>query len=94
MVGHAALFDELEKIAEKNPKLKKWIRNAALITAGAGAGTAVAMVADRALTSVVGSKFNSLSRDAKMKLLGLGLGIATTGAYMAGTLQKRVEDGE
>lgn len=71
VVTHAALFDELEKIAETSPnreKLKKWLKETALTTAGVGAGTAAALIVDKLIGKHLGNP-GSLGRT--LPLLGL-----------------------
>jgi hypothetical protein len=92
----AALFDELEKISEatareeKKPTLKKWLKNTAIIAAGAGTGMAGAMVLDRMAGQHLGRWWNGLDPKTKKLLVGGALGATTIGSGMAA--QKLMEE--
>ncbi len=94
----AALADELTKIAaakkpahkkpaapkpeEKKPlsPAKKFLRNTAVIGAGTGAGYGGGMLAEKAIQKI---KNSPMPKDKKLRLLGAGLGLASTGAFVA-----------
>lgn len=84
-VGQAAFLDELEKIAEeltKKEQVKRYLKGALLISAGAGAGTGAVMLADKALSRAAPA-WNSLSPTVKKLIVGPALGITTVGALVA-----------
>jgi hypothetical protein len=87
LATHAALFDELGKIAEAQPgnseKLKKWVKNSALVAAGAGAGTAATMIVDKFLGDKLGKTWQSTDPKTKMLIIGPLIGVSTMGAVMA-----------
>lgn len=89
VVVHAALFDELEKISEatqpqdNKTKIKKWLKNTALITAGAGAGAAATTVLDKILRDNLGNYWKSMSPTTKRLIVGPLIGISTVGALAA-----------
>lgn len=94
LVTRAALFDELGKIAEvqqpgNRERTKRWLKNTALVTAGAGAGTAVTMVADRLIGSKLGPSWQSLDPKVKMLVIGPLVGLSTLGGVVAA--KKRME---
>jgi hypothetical protein len=92
-----ALFDELVKIAEEaekkqgNEKLKRWVKNTAIIAAGAGAGQGLAMLGEKALASKFGPKWAQMSAQSKMRILGPALGAATAGSLLAAQYLKKVQ---
>jgi len=83
----AGLCDELEKIAEadksRGEKLKGWLKNTALITAGAGAGTAATMVVDKIVGDKLGPAWQNTDAKTKMLIIGPLIGISTLGAVVA-----------
>lgn len=81
----AGLSSELQKIAEetKSPKLKKWLKNTALISAGYGAGQGLGMLGEEALRAALGKKWNGWSSDTKRKVIGTALGLATAGSLLS-----------
>jgi hypothetical protein len=84
--SRAAFLDELEKIAEAmagEEDRKKWLKNALLIAAGAGAGTGAVMLGDRAIGKVIGPSWGAMSPAAKRLLVGPALGLTTIGALVA-----------
>lgn len=88
LVIHAALFDELEKIAEAQlspgDKTKKWLKNSALVAAGAGAGAAAATVLNKYLTTHLGKAWDAADTKTKMLILAPLIGLSTVGAVVAG----------
>jgi hypothetical protein len=91
LVGRAALFDELEKIAEASPdaaanrdKFKKWLKNSAIVAAGAGAGTAATMVVDKLLGDKLGKAWQGISPATKMLIIGPLVGLSVMGASYGG----------
>lgn len=87
LVTRAALFDELGKIAEAQPgnteKLKKWLKNSAIVATAAGAGTAATMVTDKLLGDKLGPGWKSLSPKTKMLIIGPLIGLSTLGGVAA-----------
>lgn len=88
LVTRGAVFDELEKIAEAQPsnsdKAKKWLKNSALVAAGAGAGAAASTVLDKYLTTHLGNAWQSTDIKTKMLVLAPLIGLSTVGAVVAG----------
>jgi len=88
LVTHAALFDELEKIAEAQlgtgDKAKRWLKNSALVAAGAGAGAAAGTVLDKYLVTHLGKAWQSADTKTKMLVLAPLIGLSTVGAVVAG----------
>ena len=82
LVTRAALFDELGKIAAAHPapdkkvQFKKWLKNAALVAAGTGAGTAAFMIADELAGKNLSPAMRTLLRG------GAALGGAAAGYKM------------
>lgn len=92
MVTHAALFDELGKIAEvhdNREKLKKWLKNSALVAAGAGAGTAATMVVDKLMGDKLGKIWQGMDPKTKMFIVGPLVGLSTLAAVAAGRKQMK-----
>ena len=87
LVTHAALFDELGKIAEAQPSkkelFKKWLKNSALHAAGAGAGTAVTLIADRLLSEGLGKSWKSVDPKMRMLVLAPIMSVAAIGSQIA-----------
>lgn len=83
----AALLDELSKIAEatqkpSNERLKKFMKSTAIIGAGTGLGYGAAMLADKGLSTALGSRWATLGTPAQKKLVGALLGLASSGAFV------------
>lgn len=79
------LLDELEKIAEDDQakRLKRWMKNTAIIAAGTGAGTGAMMVSERLLSSALGSHWAVMSPTAKKLVVGPLIGLTSVGAGLA-----------
>ena len=84
----SALFDELEKISEAQPssgdRAKKWLKNSALVAAGAGAAAAAGTVLDKYLTTHLGNAWVNTDVKTKMLVLAPIIGLSTVGAVVAG----------
>lgn len=80
-----ALSDELQKIAAdegRKEKVKKWLKNTALISAGVGAGTAATMGIDKLVGSKLGPTWQSISPNTKKLVLGPLLGLSALGSRL------------
>ena len=92
----SGLFDELETISiaeqpTRKEQIKKWLKSTALITAGAGAGTAAGMLINKGLEKGMQSApWRGLSPATRAKVLGALVG----GGTMASTLlaKKLIEE--
>ena len=94
LITRAAFFDELSKIAAAGPsensvKFKKWLKNAALVAAGTGAGTAAVMVLDKLLGDKLGKTWQSVSPKTKMLVVGPLIGLSIAGRA---TAQQKLEN--
>lgn len=88
LATRAAVFDELMKIAEEvkpknSDKFKLWLKNSALVAAGAGAGTAASMVLDKLVGDHLGKTWQNVSPKTKARIIGPLLGASTMGAILA-----------
>ena len=95
LVTRAALFDELYKIAEAQPveskkaKFKRWAKITALNAAGAGAGTAAFMGADKLFGKKLGKTWRGAGTKTKMLAGGLvGLGSTLIGQKLMDARRK------
>lgn len=81
----SALRDEFEKIAdaERNAKLKRWLKNSAIIAAGTGAGTGAALLTNEGLKRAIGPQWRSLSPTMRKAILAPAVGITSIGAAHA-----------
>ncbi len=83
-----AFVDELTKIAaakapsEKKGKLKRWLKNSALVAAGTGLGTGAYMVAEKGVGSKFGKRWSSLHPNTRRGIAGAGAGAATVGGLL------------
>lgn len=79
------LLDELEKIAEteQSKKVKHWLKNTAIVAAGTGAGTGAMMITEKALSSVVGPHWATMSPTSKKLIVGSLIGLSSVGAGLA-----------
>lgn len=98
----AAVFDELEKIADEQMKRdSRWKRVAkagAGYAVGAAAGTGAGMLLDKAVTHAFRHKYPHWSREKKLRFLGPLLGFATVAGmaaqrYAHAKQQKAYQDG-
>jgi hypothetical protein len=81
-VSATAFADELVKIAaaqKKQGKLGPWLRDAGIISAGAGLGTGAYMLTEKALAPKLGPKWNSLNPGTRRAVAGAGAAAATLG---------------
>jgi hypothetical protein len=78
----AALCDELEKIAKKG-SFKKLFKDSLAISAGAGAGTALAMGAEKLLSKKLGPSWAKVSPGTKKVLVVPMAALAGFGAMHA-----------
>jgi hypothetical protein len=79
-VTEEAFLDELEKIASEtganvqeptnSQKFKKWLKNAALISAGTAAGTGAFMVGEKYLGPHISKKWNAISPNTRVAIAG------------------------
>ncbi len=87
-----AFTDELEKIAEEEvnnkQRFKKWLKNTALIAAGTGLGTGIAMVGDKGLRAGLGPTWKTLDPRTRLAILSAGAALTSSGAA---ALHKKME---
>lgn len=86
----AGLFDELVKISEaqsNKEKAKQWMKNTALIAAGAGAGTGAGMLVERFAKKNIGPMFAHADPRTKAMILGA---LAGGGSIAASLLAKKL----
>lgn len=90
----AALSDEVEKIAAKRKppapppatesprkaRLKKFLKNTAVISAGTGVGAGLGTAGDMLIQKYITK--STAPRETKLKWLGAALGLASTGALI------------
>lgn len=86
----AALFDELEKIAEvrKDESFKRTLKNVALTSLGAAAGTGAAMLGHEVLKKTLGARYDKLLPSTKMRIIAPALALATSAMVGAGIALK------
>jgi hypothetical protein len=83
------LFDELNKIAEaqRDPPLKKTLKNIALATLGGAVGTGITMAMPHLMKATgLAQKFEKISPAARMKYIAPAVGVgsmALTAAMLA-----------
>jgi hypothetical protein len=85
-VSRAALFDEIEKIAEATPKKSRWpraLKSAAGYALGYAAGHGAGMLIDKGLQKALKDKYPKISPEVKKKLLFPLMGAATVGVMAA-----------
>ena len=95
-----ALQDELEKIAdaltkkeENKKKLKKWLKNTALVAAGTGVGEAAAQGAAHLAKKKFGPAWAQTPRAKKLRILGPAIGAGTAGIALATSyIKKKYEE--
>lgn len=82
-----AFIDELEKIGsaeqERKEKIKRWVRNSAIIAAGTGAGTGASMLTEHAARHLLGAKWATMSPSSRQLVLAPAIGLTSIGAAMA-----------
>lgn len=91
-VSLAALFDELEKIAEdreRKDQLKRWAKNTAAVVGAAGLGAAVTTAGEGLLKRHLGPTWATLPPATKRYIIGPALGLTTLGT---GILAKKQYD--
>jgi hypothetical protein len=86
----ASFFDELEKVADspatppsRKKKLKKLLKNTALVAGGYGAGELAGHLTDAGLRAALGSKYTNWSTPTKKRLVGMGMGLTGAAALLA-----------
>lgn len=84
-------FDELEKIAEKkqDTPFKRAVKNIALASLGAAAGTGTAMLGGELFKRTLGPRYEKLLPSTKLKILAPALAVTTTALLGAGIALQR-----
>lgn len=91
-VSLVAVLDELEKISEDLPtkeRVKRWLKNTAIITAASGVGAAAMTLGEDVLKRKLGPTWATLSPSTKRYIIGPALGVSSLGA---GIMAKKMYD--
>lgn len=85
LVGRVALFDEIEKIAQEQPKSKwkKRLKAGLGYAAGYAAGHVTGMAVDKGLQKVFKNKYPNWTPEFRNRVLYPALGAATVGLMVA-----------
>lgn len=97
-LSRLAFYDELEKISAAKAgegKVGKWLKNTAIVSAGAGLGTAAYSAGHRALKKHGGPGWNRLSNARKAAILGpAAVAAGLTSAHLARKLLKKKREAD
>lgn len=81
------LSNELLKIAEaeqkKPSKLKRYLKNSAIIAGGYGLGHGLGMLADKGAKKAFGEKWTKMVPESKKRWIYPALGAASAGSFLA-----------
>lgn len=90
-VAAAALVDEFTKIAQakKKGKLKKFLKNTAIVAGGYGLGHGAGMLADEFIAKKV---LKNIPLEKKKRWVGPALGAATAGSMLIAERLKRMHE--
>src|SRR5947209_15680044 len=84
-IQFTAFADELTKIAESNhPKLKRWLKNTAILAGAAGASVGAGMLIERGAQKFLAQRWASLTPAARSNIKNGLAGVAGMGVAMAG----------